>query len=97
MFGGEYHSAQAEKLLNDIMARLSAASDRPEQTYHVTILNSPVVNAFALPNGNLYVTRGLLALANDTSEIAAVMAHEVAHVSANHARPARNCNAAPNS
>ena len=85
MFGGEYHSAQAEKLLNDIMARLSAASDRPEQTYHVTILNSPVVNAFALPNGNLYVTRGLLALANDTSEIAAVMAHEVAHVSANHA------------
>lgn len=85
MFGGEYRHAAAERLLNDVMARLTAASERPDQSYHVTILNSPAVNAFALPNGNLYVTRGLLALANDTSEIAAVMAHEVAHVSASHA------------
>nr|WP_256515727.1 M48 family metalloprotease [Alsobacter ponti] len=85
MFGGEYRYGQAERMLNDVMARLTAASERPDQSYRVTILNSPAVNAFALPNGNLYVTRGLLALANDTSEIAAVMAHEVAHVSANHA------------
>jgi predicted Zn-dependent protease len=49
------------------------------------IPHQPVVNAFALPNGNVYVTRGLLGLANDTAEIAAVMAHEVAHVAANHA------------
>ena len=47
-------------------------------------MNSPSVNAFALPGGYLYVTRGLLALANDTSEVAAVLAHEMAHVSSNH-------------
>ncbi len=53
--------------------------------YKVTILNSPVVNAFALPPNNLYVTRGLLALANDASEAAAVMAHEIGHITARHA------------
>jgi predicted Zn-dependent protease len=51
----------------------------------VTILNTPVVNAFALPSGDIFVTRGLLALANDASEVAAVMAHEIAHVTARHA------------
>jgi predicted Zn-dependent protease len=85
MFGGEYKWPAAEKMLNDVMVRVARASDQPDQLYKVTILNSPVVNAFALSTGNLYVTRGLLALANDTSEIAAVMAHEVAHVTANHA------------
>jgi predicted Zn-dependent protease len=85
MFGGEYRSPAAEKMLNEVMIRVARATDQPEQTYKVTILNSPVVNAFALSTGNLYVTRGLLALANDTSEIAAVMAHEIAHVTANHA------------
>ena len=44
-----------------------------------------MVNAFALPNGRLYVTRGLLALANDTSEVAAVLSHEIAHVTLRHA------------
>ena len=61
------------------------ATDRPDETFQVTILNSPVVNAFALPNGRLYVTRGLLALANDTSEVAAVLSHEIAHVTLRHA------------
>ena len=51
----------------------------------MTLLNSPVVNAFALPSGDIFMTRGLLALADDTSEIAAVMAHEIAHVTARHA------------
>jgi predicted Zn-dependent protease len=85
MFGGEYKAPQAEKMLNDVVNRVALASDRPDQTYRVTVLNSPVVNAFALQSGNLYVTRGLLALANDTAEIAAVMAHEIAHVTASHA------------
>ncbi len=93
MFGGEYRPRQAEKMLNEVMTRVALASDRPDQAYKVTILNSPVVNAFALHSGNLYVTRGLLALANDTSEIAAVMAHEIAHVTANHAIAARRAGA----
>ncbi len=85
LFGGEYRAPKAESLLNGVLARLAPVSETPGEPYKVTILNSPVVNAFALPTGNIYVTRGLLALANDTSEVAAVMAHEIAHVSLRHA------------
>jgi predicted Zn-dependent protease len=84
-FGGEYSAPAAEAYLNGILVQLARASDTPGQTaYRVTILNTPVVNAFALPSGNLYITRGLLALASDASEVAAVMAHEIAHVTARH-------------
>ncbi len=62
-----------------------AASERPDQRYRITILNSPAINAFALPSGQLYVTRGLISLANDTSELASVLSHEMAHVIAQHA------------
>src|SRR5262249_11675803 len=71
--------------LTSVVNRLVAASERPDLSYKITILNSPAVNAFALPNGQLYVTRGLLGLANDSSEFASVMAHEMAHVIARHA------------
>jgi predicted Zn-dependent protease len=84
-FGGEYKAPTAERYLNEILVKLAQASEHPGEAYKVTILNSPVVNAFALPSGNLYVTRGMLALANDTAEVAAVMAHEIAHVTARHA------------
>src|SRR5918994_456090 len=73
------------RLLGDITGKLVAATDRPDESYRITILDSPVVNAFALPSGRLYVTRGLLALASDTSEVAAVLAHEIAHVTLRHA------------
>jgi predicted Zn-dependent protease len=85
LFGGEYRAPKVESFLNGILVRLAAASDNPGQVYKVTLLNSPAVNAFALPSGDLFLTRGLLALANDSSEIAAVMAHEIAHVSLQHA------------
>ena len=84
-FGGEIRAPAAQRLLSEITKRLVTATDRPDETYQITILNSPVVNAFALPNGRLYVTRGLLALANDTAEIAAVLSHEIAHVTLRHA------------
>ena len=85
LYGGEYRMPKMASLLDDILARLAPASDTPGAPYKVTILNSPVVNAFALPSGDIYVTRGLLTLAQDGSEVAAVMAHEIAHVSARHA------------
>ena len=85
LFGGEYRDAAAERYLNEVLAKIAAGGEAPSEPYRVTILNSPVVNAFALPPGNLYVTRGLLALANDGSEVAAVMAHEIAHITARHA------------
>ena len=84
-YGGVYHDARLETLISHTVERLVAASEKPELHYKVTILNSPSVNAFALPNGQLYVTRGLLALANDTSELASVLAHEMGHVIARHA------------
>ena len=82
-FGGEYHAPATEAFLNGVLARLAPAPDA--SAHRVTLLNSPVVNAFALPSGDIFMTRGLLALASDTSEIAAVMAHEIAHVTARHA------------
>jgi predicted Zn-dependent protease len=84
-FGGEGRAPQLQQLLTDVTNRLVMATDRPDEAFQITILNSPVVNAFALPNGRLYVTRGLLALANDTSEVAAVLSHEIAHVTLRHA------------
>lgn len=85
LYGGEYRMPKMTALLDDILAQLAPASDTPGAPYKVTILNSPVVNAFALPSGDIYVTRGLLTLAQDGAEVAAVMAHEIAHVSARHA------------
>ena len=83
-YGGEYSNPKLERMVAGIVGKLVTVSDNPTQVYQITILNSPNVNAFALPGGYLYVTRGLLALANDTAELAAVIAHEMAHVTANH-------------
>lgn len=83
-YGGEYKDAKTERLVARITGALTAVSENPQQTYRITILNSPAINAFALPGGYLYVTRGLLALANDASEVAAVLSHEMGHVTANH-------------
>lgn len=83
-YGGEYADQKLERAVAMIVGRLIQASDDPNQTYRITILNSPSINAFALPGGYLYVTRGLLALANDSAELATVIAHEMGHVTANH-------------
>ena len=84
-YGGAYDDPKLEGLISKTVERLVAASDRPDQVYKVTILNSGAVNAFALPTGQLYVTRGLVALACDTSELSSVLSHEMAHVLAKHA------------
>lgn len=83
-YGGEFRDAKTERLVARIVGALTLVSENPSQAYRITVLNSPAVNAFALPGGYLYVTRGLLALANDASEVAAVLSHEMAHVTANH-------------
>jgi predicted Zn-dependent protease len=83
-YGGEYSNPKLERMVAKVVGRLTLVSDNPSQIYRITILNSPSVNAFALPGGYLYITRGLLALANDSAELAAVIAHEMGHVTANH-------------
>src|ERR1700722_14447189 len=84
-YGGPYDDPKLEALIGKTVDRLVGAFERPDQSYKVTILNSGAVNAFALPNGQLYVTRGLIALACDTSELSSVLSHEMAHVLARHA------------
>jgi predicted Zn-dependent protease len=83
-YGGEYSDPRLERMVAKVVGNLTTVSGNPTQAYRITILNSPNVNAFALPGGYLYVTRGLLALANDSAELAAVIAHEMGHVTANH-------------
>ena len=83
-FGGEYADPALSQYVNQLAATLGRNSDRPDLQYRVTILNSPVINAFALPAGYLYITRGLLALADDEAELAGVLGHEIGHVTARH-------------
>src|SRR5664279_1755584 len=84
-YGGIYENARLQGTIEKTVDRLVAASERPDLKYKVSILNSPAINAFALPNGHLYITRGLIAPANDKAELASVLAHEMGHVIARHA------------
>jgi predicted Zn-dependent protease len=84
-YGGVYNEPRLQAVIEQMVERLVAASDKPDLHYKVTILNSQSINAFALPSGQLYVTRGLIALADDDSELASVIAHEMGHVIAHHA------------
>lgn len=85
-YGGVYSDRPAEIMVARIVGRLLAAANQPNAKFQVTILDTSEVNAFALPGGYIYVTRGILALASDTSELAAVLAHEISHVTLRHAR-----------
>jgi predicted Zn-dependent protease len=84
-YGGVYNDPRLQAVVEQTVERLVAASEKPDLHYKVTMLNSQSINAFALPTGQLYVTRGLIALANDESELASVLAHEMGHVIAHHA------------
>jgi predicted Zn-dependent protease len=84
-YGGVYENPPLQAEIESTVARLVAASERPDLKYQVTMLNSPAINAFALPNGQLYISRGLIALAADKAELASVLAHEMGHVIARHA------------
>ncbi len=83
-FGGVYDDVEIGAYVAEIGGRLAKSSELPDLEFTFTVLNSPVVNAFALPGGYVYVTRGLLALANSEAELASVLAHEIGHVTARH-------------
>lgn len=84
--GGLYEAPELERKVSSIILRLRRAANQPHLRYSAVILNSPAVNAFAMPDGQVFLTRGLLALANDEAELAAVIAHEMAHVEAQHTK-----------
>ena len=84
-FGGAYGGPQ-DAYVARVGKRIAVQSglSGSERDFTVTLLNSPVNNAFAMPGGYVYVTRQLLALMNDEAELAAVLGHEVGHVAARH-------------
>ncbi len=83
-FGGVYEDKRLAAYVDRIGRNLARTSELPDLGFTFTILNSDQVNAFALPGGYVYVTRGLMALAGDEAELAGVIAHEIGHVTARH-------------
>ena len=83
-FGGAYDDPELARYVDSIGQFLAKTSSAAGSGFTFTVLNTPVVNAFALPGGYVYVTRGLLALADDEAELAGVIAHEIGHVAARH-------------
>lgn len=83
-FGGVYDDPNVTAYVAIIGARMAAASELPNIPWRFTVLNSEELNAFALPGGYVYITRGLLALAGSEAEVAGVLGHEVGHVTARH-------------
>ncbi len=80
-----YEDRELQRYVAGIGRRLAALSHRPGLVYHFTVLDSQEVNAFSLPGGYVYVARGLLAQLNSEAELAAVLGHEIGHVTARHA------------
>lgn len=70
--------------VSEITLKLAALSERPTLPWQIQVLDDPTVNAFALPGGYLYITRGLMAWLGSEDELAAVIGHEIGHVTARH-------------
>jgi predicted Zn-dependent protease len=83
-FGGEYRDIRLNSYLNSLGNELLRHSETPDAKFTFTIVNSDIVNAFALPGGYVCVSRGLLALCQDEAELAGVVGHEIGHVVARH-------------
>ena len=81
---GVYRNKDLQEYVNKVGQRIAKVCDRPELTYHFTIIDSPMVNAFAIPGGYVYIARGLLMQLNSESELAGILGHEVAHITQRH-------------
>ncbi len=79
-----YGSKTLQDYVNNVGQRIAKQSHRPNLQYHFTVLDTPDINAFALPGGYVYITRGILAYLNSEAELAAVLGHEIGHVTARH-------------
>ena len=81
---GEYQDADLKSFLQSKGTEMGLISHRSKLEYHVKILDSPVVNAFAIPGGYIYFTRGILAQFNNEAEAIGVLGHEMGHIAARH-------------
>jgi len=83
-FGGAYDNMRLQSYAGHVGRSLAAHSELPDLPWEFTVLNTPIVNALALPGGKIAITRGLLAVASNEAEVAGVLAHEIGHVTARH-------------
>lgn len=79
-----YRDKELTRYINLVGKSVSLYANRPEIEYRFAVLDTDIVNAFAAPGGYIFVTRGALKLMDDEAELAAVLAHEVAHVTEKH-------------
>ncbi|HWW87546.1 MAG TPA: M48 family metallopeptidase, partial [Vicinamibacterales bacterium] len=82
---GFYGDQALQQYVSGIGLRLAAVSERPNLPWHYTVVDVPAVNAFALPGGYIYITRGILPYLDDEAQLAGVLGHETGHVTARHA------------
>jgi len=81
---GIYGDTTLTKHLDEVGQKLAAQSELPSLEWHFRLLDSEVVNAFALPGGYIYITRGIMAALNSEAQLAGVVGHEIGHVTARH-------------
>ncbi len=81
---GVYDNPKLRKYVDDIGQKMVKISHRPNLKYEIKVMDSPVINAFAVPGGYVYITRGILAYLNNEAELAGVMGHEIGHITAKH-------------
>ncbi len=81
---GVYGDFGLNNYVHSVGKTLGPYTHRPQLDYHFAVLDTPVVNAFAVPGGYIYVTRGILALMTSEAELAVVLSHELGHVNARH-------------
>jgi predicted Zn-dependent protease len=85
---GVYNDPELQRYVNDLGQRLARGSHRPNLEWHFTVVDQPAVNAFALPGGYIYITRGILPFLDNEAELAGVLGHEIGHVTARHSAAA---------
>jgi predicted Zn-dependent protease len=81
---GLYEDERLQRYVQSVGEKVAASSDRSNLFYRFYVIDRPMVNAFALPGGYIYIYRGLLAYLNSEAELAAVLGHEIGHVTARH-------------
>ncbi len=81
---GLYESPELQTFVQSRGTEMGKISHRPNLEYHVKVVDSPVVNAFAVPGGYIYLTRGILAQLNNEAELMGVLGHEMGHIAARH-------------
>ena len=82
---GLYNDPNLQEYISSIGMKLAQASERPNLPWHYSVVDVPAINAFALPGGYVYITRGILPFLNDEAQLAGVLGHETGHVTARHA------------